>query len=389
MAKILFKYGTRAKYDALAVKDPSALYFLTDTGEIYRGAVNLARGNHYEGIRQTNETDLDVITRVLGVTPPLKDDIFVVKTIIANDKLSYASYIYDGVAWSAMDGNYDAKTVYFNKDLVFTHEVGYVKPGENGSIVIPTKGKNVNELLEYLFVKELNPTIVNPNTTINLVNAGEYEVGTNVQSNYSSNFFQGKYEFEPSTEITGTYKIEDSQKRVLSTDTGTFGEVIADEVPYFLTETVSYSKGKSPMTNMGNYRPELAIAAGTTSDVSESIVGYRNIFYGALDTNQTLDSQNCRSGYSAKAIACSIECAAKDKLNANRIFVAIPKNSGLNLTKVSLTSTMNVDITQEFKKLISSVNISGVNNYPAAEYNVWIYQPAHLDVSETYLVNIS
>ena len=104
MAKlpVVFKYGTRAEYDALEAKSSEALYFLTDTGEIYRGTVNLARGNYHEGTRAEGETDNQVIARVLGTTPVVKDDIFVIKTLIAGDKYSHTSFIYDGANWAAM-----------------------------------------------------------------------------------------------------------------------------------------------------------------------------------------------------------------------------------------------------------------------------------------------
>ena len=98
MAKIpvVFKYGTRAQYDALATKDEHALYFLTDTGEIYRGAVNLARGSHFEGeLTADDADDMAVIARVLNGQPAVQDDIFVVKSLIADGKYSYTSYIYD------------------------------------------------------------------------------------------------------------------------------------------------------------------------------------------------------------------------------------------------------------------------------------------------------
>ena len=73
---VLFKYGTRADYDALNgnVKD-NALYFLTDTGELLRGARNLGQANHYEGIRQAGETDAQVITRVVQDHHLIKNDI--------------------------------------------------------------------------------------------------------------------------------------------------------------------------------------------------------------------------------------------------------------------------------------------------------------------------
>ena len=65
LGPVVFKHGSRAQYDALETKSGNALYFLEDTGEIYHGTVNLARGNHYEGTRAVKEgvaeTDNEVI----------------------------------------------------------------------------------------------------------------------------------------------------------------------------------------------------------------------------------------------------------------------------------------------------------------------------------------
>ena len=90
---VVFKYGTREQYDGLAEKAENALYFLQDTGEIYHGAVNLARGSHYEGVRAEGENDNAVIARVLGEHVAVNDDIFVIKTLIADDKYSYTSFV--------------------------------------------------------------------------------------------------------------------------------------------------------------------------------------------------------------------------------------------------------------------------------------------------------
>ena len=37
-AKVLFKFGTQSKYDALETKDEKALYFIEDTKRIYKGS---------------------------------------------------------------------------------------------------------------------------------------------------------------------------------------------------------------------------------------------------------------------------------------------------------------------------------------------------------------
>lgn len=42
MAKVLFKYGTQAEYEALETKNPDALYFITDSNRIYKGSDKVA-----------------------------------------------------------------------------------------------------------------------------------------------------------------------------------------------------------------------------------------------------------------------------------------------------------------------------------------------------------
>lgn len=44
MANVIFKHGTRAQYDAIAVKDVNTLYWLTDTLELFKGEVLYGKG---------------------------------------------------------------------------------------------------------------------------------------------------------------------------------------------------------------------------------------------------------------------------------------------------------------------------------------------------------
>ena len=83
--------------------------------------------SHYEGTAQAiegtepteYETDNEVIARVMGETLPVQDDIFIVKCPIGGEAISYTAYVYNGNAWTAMDGNYNADNVYFDSDLIF------------------------------------------------------------------------------------------------------------------------------------------------------------------------------------------------------------------------------------------------------------------------------
>lgn len=152
---VLFKYGTRAAYDALGTNVvDNALYFLTDTGELLRGAKNLGQANHYEGVRQDEETDAEVIARVTENVTLIKNDIFVVKTLIAEDKYSFTAYTYDGANWCAMDGNYNAENIYFDKDFIVTEAIGTIKDLPNGQATLAANGKNLKEVLATLFAKE-------------------------------------------------------------------------------------------------------------------------------------------------------------------------------------------------------------------------------------------
>lgn len=56
--KVLFKFGSRAQYDALSVNEiqDNALYFLLDTNELYRGAVPICKAHYFEGNIGENET---------------------------------------------------------------------------------------------------------------------------------------------------------------------------------------------------------------------------------------------------------------------------------------------------------------------------------------------
>ena len=53
-------------------------------------------------------------------------DVGIVKTLIGGDKYSYSCYIWNGTAWKAADGNYNAENVYFDEDLITTVAFGNV-----------------------------------------------------------------------------------------------------------------------------------------------------------------------------------------------------------------------------------------------------------------------
>ena len=78
MAKVLFKFGTQAEYLALENKLDNALYFLTDTGELYKGDTAIAHSHLYKGTKENNETSIDALNRITYNYIPSEGDIGII-----------------------------------------------------------------------------------------------------------------------------------------------------------------------------------------------------------------------------------------------------------------------------------------------------------------------
>lgn len=393
---VLFKYGTRAQYDALAsadVKD-NALYFLTDTGELLRGARNLGQANHYEGTRAEGESDEQVITRVmteLKLPPLIKNDIFVVKTLITKDKYSFTAYTYDGTKWCAMDGNYNAENIYFDKDFIVTEAIGTIQSLTNGQATLAANGKNLKQVLVDLFAKEQNPTIIQPSVALTSTTAGAYEVGTSVIPAYSASLDPGSYSFGPATGITANaWEITATDVTTpKTTATGTFDAIIvADDTNYKITAKANFEAGAIPKTNLGNEYADGKIAAGSAQTTSAAITGYRPFFYGVVKTT-TLDSAVIRGltngGAYDDAKTVIVDVDSNDGVG---IVVAVPVDSGrAGVKEVLLTTSMNVNITTEYV-VQTDVAVEGKDGYTAKPYKVYFYKPAQLTAGQTHKITL-
>lgn len=389
---VLFKYGTRADYDALNgnVKD-NALYFLTDTGELLRGARNLGQANHYEGIRQAGETDAQVIARVVGSHHLIKNDIFVVKTLIAEDKYSFTAYTYDGTNWCAMDGNYNAENIYFDKDFTVTEAIGTIKNLTNGQAKLEANGKNLREVLATLFAEEQNPTITQPSVAITANKMKAYEVGTKVTPDYTATFNSGTYQYGPATGVAVTaWSVTDTDSHELTTATGTFPELtVGDNTNYKITATATYGDGVAPKTNLGNEYAAGKIQAGSKSKDSAAITGYRSFFYGVVKTD-VLNSAVIRGltnggAYnSAKTLTVTVNGA-----DGVGIVVAVPADSTrAGVKEVLLTTSMNADITADYV-VSTPVDVEGANGYTAKSYKIYFYKPAKLTSGQSHKITLA
>lgn len=344
-----------------------------------------SRDNVYIATATSEQTDIEAINAAVGDATVKQADMAVVKRTITGDYTSYTAYIYDGNAWAAMDGNYDAENVYMSKDLTITASVGVQTVGSSGSTTVATAGKNLKQVFDTLFAAEKDPTATAPTVSaVSLSGAAAKEVGTTISPSYSCTFNAGSYTYGPATGITvKTWSITDSKGNTASTSSGTFDsfKIKAGET-YNVSATATYTAGATPVTNLGNACEAKKIAAGTTAKkTSSSYTGYRQgHFMGTLTTataSNAITSAIVRNlttkkngNYAAGKVTLTVP------VGAATIVIACPADK-TGITNV-LNTTVNADMTSSFVK--STVTVAGADGDAtseyAASYNVWTYSPA-------------
>ena len=356
---------------------------------------------HYEGVKGDGESDTAVIERVLAAAgaEAKVDDIFVVKTLISDGKYSYTAYVYNGTAWGAMDGNYNAENVYFADDLTYTAAIGVMTVPSSGSGTIRAAGKNVKDVLASILAKEKNPTATQPAVNVTCAQLGAYEVGTSVTPSYKAALSAGSYTYGPGTGITATKWSVSNGADTKETAEGTFDAIIvADNTNYAITATATHGEGAVPVTNLGNAYPAGKISAGTKSGTAyksasakatTKITGYRNSFYGTLtEKDGEINSVLVRglATKSNKALANGNSINLTIPVGAKRVMFAYPATLR-DVSSVLDVNGLNAEIKSGFTK--SVVSVEGAAGYQAIDYKVYVLDYANAnDAANTYKVTI-
>ena len=338
---------------------------------------------------QAEQDDLTAIATAVGDAVLQSGDIVIIKRVITSEKYQYTAYVYNGISWCAMDGNYNAENVYFDKDLVTTSAVGNITL-TNGQATIAAAGKNLKQVFDTIFVKEKNPSVTQPSVSVSLEGAGAKEVGTKVTPSYTAKFSAGKYEFGPATgcSITSWSVTDTNSAEPLNTATGSFTEItVADDTNYKVTATGNFSEGTIPKTNVGNEYASGKIVAGSKSATSSAITGYRNSFYGTLTEKGELTSDIIRSlGKSNKALTNGNTFDITIPVGAMRVVFAYPATLR-DVTSVKDVNGLNAEISGAFRK--STLSVEGLNNFQGINYKVYVTDFAEaVATANTYKVTI-
>ena len=322
------------------------------------------------------------------ISNPKNGDTAVLVKVISGDKKSYTAFVYDN-AWKAMDGNYNASNVYFDKDLTYTVQFGTLAQ-PSGSGTFSAAGKNVEQVLSSLMAQEANPTKSNPAVSFSAQGGfGTFEIGTKKNLTYTAALSAGSYTYGPATGITAqTWEVScTGVSGTKSTATGTFENVVAEATAKKITAKATYNEGAVPVTNLGNPYPAGKIAAGTASKDSNELKGVRYMFWGPMtDADMALNSANIRALAHKQASGTGTLGTFGAGAGAKKVVVAVP--AGRKITKVLMPSALNADVTALFVKQGSQFNVEGAEGYTAAAYDVYVYQPASIDAGETYSVTI-
>lgn len=391
-----------------APKAEEVNYFLRGDGT-WASPAEFTSSAVYEVTTNPEESHSMAIARILGNVAAENDDIAIVKDLIAEGKYQHTAYIYDGEKWVAMDGNYDAENVYFDDDILVTTKVGTITTLTNGQATLAAKGKNVKQVLSSLLAERKYPTASLPSASITITNGGNFEVGTKITPEWKTTFSAGSYTYGPATGVTDNGGSVTSTKDTtpetiaagsINNKTGAFDEYqVEDDTSYVAYLSYGYNAGTTtPIDNFGddytNASKNLPIPAGSGKSAfsSTTITGFRKWFKGGLTTTSStaLTSSMIRdnlTGSDEAVAATTFELKAADYANCKRIVIAIPKNSNKTVTNVLLKSASNADITTEFKEK-DNLDIKGANDYLAATYRIWVYEPASLDSTEIYTITL-
>lgn len=359
--------------------------------DYFGGESDVHQAQVYQADLAEGEDDIAAITRVVGENALFEGDMAIVKSAIG-EATTYTAYVYNDSKWQAMNGNYNANNVYFDKDLFTTKEIGYITL-ENGSAHIPSTGKNLTDTWEQIFVKEQNPTVTQPAVSFTQVTTGSFEVGTSVTPSYDAKMSAGSYSYGPATGLTAKSWNVNLRKGNTSVQNKTTAKdiftaiVLADGDSYTINAEASYDDAAVPVTNKGNAYAAGQIKAGKVSKTSGTISCYRNTFYGTTANKDSLDSPTIRAlNKTGKALKAGDSVTIALPVGAIRVVFAYPATLR-DITSVKDVNGLNAEIVSAFRK--ETITVAGAENDAGISYKVFTTEfAAPIEAANSYIVKI-
>ena len=336
----------------------------------------------------THDTTSTDATSLATVQYQKTGDVAVVQTTLNNVVVKRIGYWWDGTAWQQLNGEIDADNVYLTEDITLAgnySQVGNIVKNQTGTATFSTAGKTLKEVLDEIFYKVVQPTIVSePEIGEVVINkAGYYEVGTDVGTVTANApaFSAGEYSFGPATGVTPTFTVVRVANGTETTITSADGSIsdtpgaLADGGEIYYKVQASYTQGVVAKDNVGeDSNPVVRIAAGSDEVQSDKIIAYRKAFFGcSTNRDAVVDSAFIRglTGTTEPFVADG-ELRVSVAANSNLVVIAYPATLG-DLTEIVDTYNMGANLIDVFTKTV--VSVEGANGAAGVNYNVYVYRP--------------
>lgn len=405
----------------IGIENDTGLFKIGDNSTLwndleYANKFEDGKAAHYEVEAAAEESDEAAIARALGENTPVQDDVTIIKRLISDEKYSYTAYVYNGSAWAAMDGNYNASNVFLGKEITLSGDYGQDSRKDKitsiGNYRIGDKiaaGTSLESVFMNMLSKRLQPsaTPTQPAASITLYTdgatksktAGAVEVGTTINPYYVASLSAGSYTYGPATGIVASsYSVTSTGRKTVdgatadtvedsaTTATGSFDSfVVDDDTSYKLNVSIPHEAGVPANDNLGDPAdPEVKIAAGTKTKTSGTVSGYRAWFCGykngdtALATPTAITSEQIRGlGNAANGSWLNEMSVSKMK----QMYFAAPKGKGHKPTIKDKSTTAPQTVLGPIE-----VDVAGANSFSPITYEVWYVANADAASGDATLV---
>lgn len=376
--------------------------------------------NHYHDV--TSYEALPSEGNVIG-------DIGVVRTAIAGEAESVTAYVWNGTAWAAADGNYDASNVYFKNDLTYTAAIGVKTiPSGKKSGTIEASGKSLETVLKSILAKTEYSTKTNPSFSLTASakdNTGaSLEIGSYITKIYwDGTYTDGKYTqgtvdankanytTTQNAGCSATYAVTTDADADLSGNTvdGSFDltdgiQIDSTSVKTYATITSVCTYGdptRLPATNLGDFDSTCTQITGSTitKTANVQVQGYRNSFYYVgTDCTSEITSDWIRANGTAmntstpnfniydaspKGDASKGKCMHIPQ-GTKRIMFAVPGSK----SKIEGTDIDGMGLAYDgFTS--KTVSVKGANDFEGANYTVFVKESTEGLQATGYTISIT
>ena len=299
----------------------------------------------------------------------------------------------------------DVSRFEFEEDFTVAGIIGTLGTGyyQNGS-VIPA-GTKVMDVIKNILQKELDPVGIAPSVTLEFINAGEYEIGTNVTPRYRINFNKGLYTYLDGTSGDTGFEISRATVQLYDngtltpysqTDapTGTFDSyTVSDGTVLTMQANIDYESTVIPNSNLGNPRPDSKMSDGRFEFVqsTNTITVYRPIYYAVLsdddaisDLNAALLRNNGEITITPSELSTQFTKHDKNEIpgeiaiaeGTEAVIILVP-NTNAHSYKINeiIDTDSGFELSSRFEKMNTSINGAG--------YSAYVFDPESQEVGPT------